>query len=100
MVDDLYDDLFAYITVFFCKKNILRIDLVQLRKKTMGILQNIFLLYIYIQMKRKTREKNKKKCKRPDRIRTANLLITRRLLTILGQTNKLGFSESYIKWCL
>ncbi len=39
-------DLFAYITVFFCKKKCLRVA--QLRKKTIGILQNNFVMvYLY-----------------------------------------------------
>ncbi len=42
----LDDDLFAYIIVFFCKKKCLRVT--QLRTKTMGILQNNFVMvYLY-----------------------------------------------------
>ncbi len=51
MVDDLYDDLFAYITVFFCKKKCLRVA--QLRKKNNRIITKyFFMVYLYTNEKK------------------------------------------------
>ncbi len=47
--------IYLHTLVFFCKKICLRVA--QLRKKTMGILQNNLLWYIYINMKRITKKR-------------------------------------------